>query len=253
LLQGQDILPLLLLYVLACRAIKRHSDFAAGCWLGLGLFRFHLVLPFLFVLALRKRWRVLAGSAVMAMLMALLSVVVVGWKEALAYPLYLMQVENRVGTGVIAPEKMPNLRGLLFVLLPHATPHAVMFAAVAALSLALLWATASLWKSGNDQQLFPLQFSLALLATLLVSYHEYDYELSLALVPVLLILDYIQSASRSARWRLLGPLFLLFLTPLHMLLLFRWRYACFLSIVLLLWFWAIARELLAPSIREHLS
>ncbi len=248
LLQGQDILPLLLLYALAWAAMKRHSDFAAGCWLGLGLFRFHLVLPFLFVLVLRKRRRLLAGSAAVAMLMALLSIAVVGWKEALAYPSYLLQVENRVGTGVIAPENMPNLRGLLYVLLPPGTSHVFMFAVVA-LSLAMLWACSRLWRLGTDQQLFPLQFSLALIAALLVSYHEYDYELSLGLIPVLLILDYLQTRStpRSTQWLLLAPVFLLFLTPLQMLLLFRWRYACFLSIVLLLWFWGVAREILRVS------
>jgi len=229
--------------------MKRHSDFAAGCWLGLGLFRFHLVLPFLFVLALRKRWRLLGGSAAVAMLMVLLSVAVVGWKEALAYPAYVLHVENRVGTGVIAPENMPNLRGLLYALLPLGTSHVFMLIAVAALSLAMLGVSARLWRSGSNPQLFPLQFSLALIAALLVSYHEYDYELSLALIPVLLIVDYLQTHStpRSTQWRLLTPAFVLFLTPLHMVLLFRWRYACFLSIVLLLWFWGLAREILRAS------
>ncbi len=257
LVQGQDILPLLLLYALAWAAMKRHSDFAAGCSLGLGLFRFHLVLPFLLVLALRRRWRLLGGSAAVAMLMALLSVAVVGWREALAYPAYLLHLANRVGMGVTTPEHMPDLSGLLYVLAPPGTPHAFMFAVVVALSLTMLWATARLWRSSNNQQLLSLQFSLALIAALLVSYHEYDYDLSLALIPVLLILDYLQTRStpRATQWLLLAPAFLLFLTPLHMLLLYRWRYACLLSIVLLLWFCGVAREILRASNHSspHLS
>jgi len=249
LIQGQDILPLLLLYALSWAAMKRHSDFPAGCWLGLGLFRFHLVLPFLFVLALRKQWRLLGGSTLVATLMALLSALVVGWKEALAYPAHLLHLANQLGMGVNTPEHMPNLSGLVYVLLPHETPHGFVSAVAASISLAILWTTARLWRSSNDQQLFPLQFSLALIAALLVSYHAYDYDLSLALIPVLFIADYLQTrpTPSSTRWLLLVPAFLLFLTPLHMALLYRWRYACFLSIVLLLWFWGIAREILRAS------
>src|SRR5512143_2782927 len=44
LLQGQDSIPLLLLFSLAYIALRKNQQFAAGCWLGLGLFRFHLVL-----------------------------------------------------------------------------------------------------------------------------------------------------------------------------------------------------------------
>jgi hypothetical protein len=248
LIQGQDILPLLLLYALAWTAMKRHSDFTAGCWFGLGLFRFHLVLPFLFVLALRKRWRLLGGSAAMAMLMALLSVAVIGWKAALAYPAYSLHLANQVGTGVNTPEHMPNLRGLLYVLLPSGKSHLLLFAVVA-LSLVMLWVTAKVWRSSDEPGLFSLRFSLALIAALLVSYHGYDYDLSLALIPVLLSLDYLQTHStpRSTQWLLLAPAFLLFLTPLHMVLLFQWRFACLLSIVLLFWFWAVAREILRAS------
>ncbi len=252
LMQGQDILPLLLLYALAWAAMKRRADFAAGGWLGLGLFRFHLVLPFLFVLALQKRWRLLGGAAGAAILMGLLSAAVVGWKEALAYPAFALRLANQVGTGVNTPEHMPNLRGLVYVLLPPGMSHVRGFAVVA-LSLALLGGTARLWRSSNDPQLFPLQFSLALIAALLVSYHGYDYDLSLALIPVFLILDYLQTHStpRSTQWLLLAPVFLLFLTPLHMVLLFRWRYACLLSIVLLFWSCAVAREILRVSNRTR--
>ena len=38
-------LLLLLLVVLAFAALRRDRGFASGCWLGLALFKFHLVLP----------------------------------------------------------------------------------------------------------------------------------------------------------------------------------------------------------------
>jgi len=46
LLQGQDSILLLALYVLAYAALRRGKDLQAGVLLGMGLFKFHLVLPF---------------------------------------------------------------------------------------------------------------------------------------------------------------------------------------------------------------
>jgi hypothetical protein len=116
-----------------------------------------------------------------------------------------------------------------------------------------LWYTARLWRSTGNDPVFSLRFSLAVIATLLASYHAYDYDLSLALIPTLLLLDYLQAhpTPRSTKWLLLAPAFLLFLTPLHIVLIYRWKYACLFSIVLLLWFWAIAREMLRPRAISH--
>src|SRR5262249_1296210 len=46
LLQGQDSILLFALYCLAFSAFRRGQDLHAGAYLGLGLFKFHLVLPF---------------------------------------------------------------------------------------------------------------------------------------------------------------------------------------------------------------
>ena len=244
LLQGQDIILLLLLYALAYSAMRKQSDGLAGCWLGLGLFRFHLVLPFVVLAALMKRWRLVGGFAAVAALMVLLSLAIIGWHEALAYPMYLFRVENMVGE-VIAPEIMPNLRGLLHTLLHAVVPPTALFVLIVGASAALLWAAVKLLQSTTAAEKLPLGFSLALLTVLLVSYHQYDYELSLLLIPLLLTADYLQAhpASGSTRWLVLGPVCLLFVSPLHMALLFRWKLACLLALVLLAWFWAIAREM----------
>ena len=64
LLQGQDSILLLVLYCLAYGAFRRSQDLRAGVFLGLGLFKFHLVLPFAFILLLRRRWQALGGILV---------------------------------------------------------------------------------------------------------------------------------------------------------------------------------------------
>ena len=69
------------------------------------------------------------------------------------------------------------------------------------------------------------------------------------LIPALLTADYLQAhrLTQDTRWLVLTSMFLLFLSPLHMFLLFRWRLACILAIVLLAWFWGISREILHRS------
>src|SRR5271165_2050682 len=60
-MQGQDSILLLGLYCLAYAALRRGRDLQAGIWLGLGLFKFHLVLPFVVTLLLRRRLRATLG------------------------------------------------------------------------------------------------------------------------------------------------------------------------------------------------
>src|SRR5216683_8377383 len=54
LFQGQSSLILLALYAAAFVLLRQNSDFAAGAALGLGLFKFQFVLPFVLILVLRK-------------------------------------------------------------------------------------------------------------------------------------------------------------------------------------------------------
>jgi len=59
LIQGQDSILLLFLYCLAYEALERRSELAAGGWLALGLYKYHLVLPF--VGSLWRRNKLIAG------------------------------------------------------------------------------------------------------------------------------------------------------------------------------------------------
>ena len=61
LMKGQTISLLIVLYCLTFLSLQKGHDFRAGAFLGLGLFRFQLVLPFALVCLLRKKWRMVAG------------------------------------------------------------------------------------------------------------------------------------------------------------------------------------------------
>jgi hypothetical protein len=251
LFQGQDILPLLLLFALAYSAMRRNAAFAAGCWLGLGLFRFPLDLPLVLILARRKPRKLMGGFAVTGALLAVASAAVVGWKQTLLYPAYVWRVE-RTSVGPIAPANMPNLRGLIETVLSGVGFWPFVGGIIAFLSLALLWFCSRSLGLHLDGARFDLSFSLAIIAAVLVSYHAYVHDLSILLIPVLLAANYCRLHPESRRQGvILAPIFVLFLTPLYVALLFRAQLACLLSILLLVWLLVISQEIRRPANLAH--
>ena len=246
LLQGQDILPLLLFLTLAFVSLKQNHDLAAGCWLGLGLFRFHLVLPLVYILLLHKRLRALLGFALVAVVLAVVSIAIIGWNAALSYPAFVWHVETVMGHGAIVPVDMPNLRGLLHTFLAERSSKLVIQLVVAVLSVTLLFFASAKWKFAREGTVFDLGFALALVATILVSYHANTYDLSLLFLPVMLLTNHVAGADWKHGWNritLLGPMLLLFVSPIQMLLLQKYGKLSLLAPVLMIWAWGLASEI----------
>ncbi len=178
LLQGQDVILLLLLNALAFAALKRNADTLAGCWLGLGVFKFQLIVPFVLILLCWKRTKVLQSFMVIGAALAAISVAITGWTGALRYPGFVLHVEKFMERDRIAVD-MPNLRGLLegwsFA---RGFPGAHVI--TIALSIALLvWVIVKGKNRAHSSQRFDLQYSVAMGAAVLASYHAFPYDLSL--------------------------------------------------------------------------
>ena len=252
LLQGQDIFVLLLLFVLAFVALKQKRDLTAGCLLSLGLFRFHLVVAFLFILLLQKRYKAIIGFIGSALLLALLSVSIVGWRQTVQYPTHVWRREQSMERlGTIVPIRMANVRGLLdSALLPH-TSKLASDAVIAAVSLALIAWGSRRWKSSSPAE-FDLGFSLCVVITVLVGYHTLPYDLSLLLLPLTLIANHLLRHAKEvkqSRAILFAPMLLLFFTPLQAFLLMRNGHYNLMAIVMLFWIWAISREISCQELR----
>ena len=246
LLQGQDIILLLLCFAAAYVCLKRRCDLAAGCFLGLGLFRFQLVLPFIFILALVKRGRTLYGFLGVACTLGLISAVIVGWHGLLGYPRYVWFIERTMGHGAIVPSDMPNLRGLLAALFTARISKTVLDVITLLFSLALAIFTAFRWKPAFSGKRFDLAFSLSIVVVVLVSYHAFAYDLCLLLLPVALVVNYVRGRPElnfSRRCLLVSPILVLFFSPLQMLLWLRYGQLNVLAILLAFWAWGINREL----------
>lgn len=235
LLQGQDSVLLFALYVFAYVSMRRGKDLQAGAFLGLGLFKFHLVLPFAFMLLLRRRWRALAGISLVAALEAAISWAIVGASELLYYPHFVWKVNRQPTPSVIVPANMANLRGLIMGWQVMSSRSHLIELGLLALSLGLMvWASRQ-WRPSDlvNKQNWDAGFSVCLIVTYLVGYHGYNQDMSFLLLPILLALDRTLASWQTTTVGLKIVLGLLFVTPLYLLLTLQWSHENLFSIVLL--------------------
>ena len=240
LLQGQDMLLFFFLLALAYGSLKDGADFLAGCWLGMGIFRPHLVLPLAIILLFSRRLKAIFGIACSALAMGAISIGVVGWRGFLDYPAYVWRLEQVMGRGAIVPDDMPNLRGFFALFFCDGHPLALAFGAVGSVVLMIL--AIRLFRSAQQAGNLELGFSVAVLVSILVSYHAFIYDLGLLLLPVWLVFG-TEDGNRGRRWDSVIPVAALFFTPLLMFLWLRLSHLNFLTPLLFLWLWGMAREI----------
>jgi hypothetical protein len=246
LIQGQDSTFVLLCYGMAFVALRRNSDLAAGGWLGLGLCKFHLVLPFLAVLLPQKRPRLFAGFAGMGLLLGAIGELAVGWRGLLRYPAYVWQADHAAKYAWnFLHGNNPNWGALVLGLIPESS---LSQGVVVVGSIILLGISAYLWRRAQPavHAGWQLGFALSMVATLLVSYHTWVQDMSILLLAILLVLDAISGKVSSPSWTrttLWICAALLFCTPLYVLLLLQFSQLRLMAIVLLVFFVAIAASM----------
>jgi len=243
--QAQDSMLLLLLLVLAFRALKLRREFAAGIFLGLALLKPHLVLPLALIFLFRAQIRVLAGFAISAIAVFIASVAAVGWHDTLNYPRYVWKLSQQHAIGAITPVNMPNVRGLLDPL--FSGYHIVVPIVSVAVALFLSYLAARVWNRLSDNAKIPdvvatdLGFSFAVIVTVLVSYHLYAYDATLALLPIIVLTGLVLSDRLPARRTTMWSIALLLFTPLWAGLLFWARHLNLMALVFAFFAWTILR------------
>ena len=180
LIEGQDSLFLLLLFVASAVAIDR-DDFKAGAFVGLSLFKFQYALPVVLLFAVWKRWTFLRGFVLSGAVVLAISLWLTGLSGAILYLHSLAEVSAKYSStnGVlygVHPEGMPNLRGIAYVVTGGS-------------ALATHWivpigsAMVMIWGALKRPSL-----PVALLAAMLVSYHQVIADTSLLILPIGLFL-----------------------------------------------------------------
>jgi hypothetical protein len=227
--QGQDSLSLLLLIVLAYTALRRKRALAAGCWLGLGLFKFQVVLPMLVVLLVTSerstRKDMAKGFGLVMVALGAASAVISGWSVLRDYPLFLLHLQGQPFAGIF-PQAMANLRGLVYVIFHNdQSTRAIMVLSICC-ALAL-FITLIGWNNllhgveedaaANGSDNFDRAFASSVLFALLVSYHLNPHDLTVLLLPLALIVNrVVRRRWRPSGWLTAGVVGILFLPPLHL-------------------------------------
>jgi glycosyl transferase family 87 len=184
LMHGQDSILLLLLITLSLISLEEGQDVAAGVALGLGLFKFQLALPLTLILAV-KRPRLLLGFAPVAALLAILSVMLMGWRGATGYVPFVLHLEKTGAAGAISARGMANIRGLIFWLPGVHDGSVLALTLTIACSMAVL--TIAMWQVRKPGVSVRFAFVVATVTTMLISYHLNPHDLT-CLVPVVLLL-----------------------------------------------------------------
>jgi hypothetical protein len=188
---GQDSAMSLLILVGVFATLKYRRDVAAGAILALGLYKPQLVLPLAGILLVRRNWSTIIGFAATAACLGAISLAMVSWEGILG--LFSIVSEMDRPTTIVYPAHMANLRGLLFPLLSFIQSPELTNFFTAVASLIIYGYSMILWKNNAlaSGPLFDLRFSLAIVATVLISYHLYPHDVIVLLIPIVLTSNYV--------------------------------------------------------------
>ncbi len=189
LMQGQDSIITLLLFTAAWLKLRRGSDFTAGFLLGLVVFKFQIALPIAVLFLAWRKWRFLAGTSSSALLALALSAFICGPRNLVLYFWSLRGISTKIMAGdqvlyIMPVARMANLRGLLFSAVRWHS-NAELEGVVLILSVVILIAAG--WYGRNAPAEW--QFAIAVTTTGLVAYHLFTHDLSMMLIPIVLLIE----------------------------------------------------------------
>ena len=191
LMQGQDSIILLALFSGAFLQASRGKDTSAGFLLGMGFFKFQLVLPVAFLFLFWKRWRPFLALTVTAIATIMGSLILVGWKQMLLYLHSLTEMSVSLNSEAshlkygISPADMPNLRGLVYVLSNGHMSSSAQQSIILLMSLVVLVLAAVIARPRTAVEALPL----AIAASAVVSYHLLAHDWSVLLIPILAVVS----------------------------------------------------------------
>jgi len=249
-IQGQDMVLLLLLFVFAAISLDRGNDALAGASLAAGLFRPQLAVPLVVLFAIR-RWRVLIGFVPVALVLAGISVAIMGWRGPLDYVRFVLHLEGTSAARAFGPEAVPNLRGLVAELLGGSVSGAWTGLLILVSSLVVFFLALRRIRNGPDSVIY--SSGLAAVTTILVSFHALMYDLSLLLpISLFLLFRTVNAERETIDARAILLVSLLFMSPLYIFLWLVVERFYWFSLILL-WLYFYLWRVLTPAPAEALA
>jgi hypothetical protein len=235
--QGQDAIFLVLMVTLALRSIDRDAPVAAGFWLGTGIFKYHLVLPLFFILAVWKGRKLVWGFLLSSFAALLISLWIVGWQGVSQYPYVAWSVVSEPSLGGLPFRRLPNLAGLIGGLPLSSKWVWVQRTVILLSSAALILTVTRFQRFSAGRKSRRLCIASAVITAVLVAYSTNTYDLCLLIPALAIIAEYVIAESpRPMTLKNLGfvvPIFFLCLSPLWFFLWMRWERINLMAIFLL--------------------
>ena len=171
LVNGQDVLLVVLAAAASLAASRRGRPFLAGLLLALCSVKFHMFVFVPVALVLQKRWRMLGGGAVGVAALYVASSLAQGWAWPVPYLHFILSPALHP-----APFTMPNLHGLVVATVGDRIGVELFLAAIVA--------AAVIYMSAGSEN-FESVFAISIAAGLLTSHHAYIQDCCvLLLIPV---------------------------------------------------------------------
>src|SRR5216684_1679496 len=224
LILGQDSILLLALLSASMLATERERDFAAGALAGLGLFKFHLLIPLALLLLCWRRFRFFAGFSSTAAVLALISIWVASPAQIRFYAGSLLNIGQGGNGGThellrypLPITMMASVHGLVNGLFGAPSIQRTIVTILLVVGV-ILWVAIAVPKSCPIQWMIPI----ALTTGVLVSYYLFIYDLTIVLLPLTFALDRSTAPAQGKNCRLLSAAcVLVFLAPAFLIL---WPY-----------------------------
>lgn len=190
-IEGQSSILLLLLLALVLSELTQGHQVRAGCFLALAAFKPHLIVPLLLAFLVARQWKSVVGFCGTGLILLAASVALVGWRTTFSFPNVVLQFNRLpVNLGGDAPGIMPNIRGALYILFHSQMSASHLSALTASISALLIIAAITCFARFKHQALV-LSFSMLMAISVLASYHGYLHEMSLMILPFLVVLRHI--------------------------------------------------------------
>lgn len=219
---GQDTMLLLAIYTLSFVLLRGGKPASAGCVLALGLFKFHLVIPFAIVFLLRRQWAFLKGFTLVGAILVAMSVLIGGFGVFGSYARVFFDPVYQQVIGGFQTQYAANIRGFTSLVGGAFLPRFLLLTTIAVTSALVLWLAAM--RSGDETMEY--SFAIAVIASLMTGIHLFFYDVSLLLLPTAIICGQLAKEGKlRSNHALLVTLIVLFIPPLHRLLITHAIYA----------------------------
>jgi len=209
-IQGQLSLLLTLALLNIWLSFKAGNKMRCGLWLSLLFVRPHLVIVPIIAFALKRELRVLIGLAIGSSILLMLSYLLVGWSGLKEYITLLTSAFSWGDAYTRHPQMLHSWNGFIHFLFNTNQLRGIIFLlwllGIILATALLLWA----WRGRliAKTSKFALQWAILVLTMLFTSPHVNFHDLSLLIVPGLLVTFYLTREKHDAKWNRLLTLLL---------------------------------------------